>query len=363
MEKLYEQLKEKFDNTNDLIGANFLHLSKGDYWEQYAANEGISWWTNGFWPGILWLMYIETGDEKYRKTAEQLEEKLDEALDLFDGLHHDVGFMWLPTSVINYKLTGNERSKTRAMHAATLLAGRFNPVGEYIRAWNGEGDKAYAIIDCMLNIPLLYWASETTGDMRFKNIAMKHADTVMREFIREDGSSNHIVIFNPETGKAIEKPGGQGYAPGSSWTRGQAWALYGFTKSYIYTGKKEYLETAEKSAKYFMSNLPEDAIPPSDFSKECDWSIKDASAGACAASGLVYLAKATGKNEYLDDAKRIIAGLSKVCDFSKDTPLAVQKCSCAYHDKERHDVGLVYADYFLFEALMKLKDIETPDIF
>ena len=160
-----------------------------------------------------------------------------------------MGFMFLPTAVADYKLTGNARSRKTALHAANLLAGRFNPAGGFIRAWNQSEDKdtrGWAIIDSMLNISLLYWASEETKDPRFRKIAMMHADTTKAHFVRPDGSVKHIVEFDPETGEAVRSYGGQGYKEGSSWTRGQGWAVYGFVISYLHTGKQEYLDTAKE---------------------------------------------------------------------------------------------------------------------
>lgn len=206
-----------------------------------TETDEINWWTNGFWGGMMWLMHHDTGNDKYKEIAQISEKELDRCFDEFYGLHHDVGFMWLPTSVANYKVTQNPESRKRALHAAVLLAGRFNLAGGFIRAWNdleGSDTRGWAIIDCMFNIPLLYWASEETGDPRFKQIAMKHADTAMTAFVRPDGSVNHIVEFDPFEGGVIRSYGGQGFEEGSSWTRGQTWALYGYMMSYIHTQRK-----------------------------------------------------------------------------------------------------------------------------
>lgn len=138
--------------------------------------DGVSWWTNGFWPGMLWQMYHFTGEPCYRSAAEGGEARLADALCEFTRLHHDVGSMFIPSSVANYRLTGSEEARRRALHAANLLAGRFNPAGNYIRAWNEsiwqEDVSGWMIIDCLLNLPLLYWASEETGDSRFADIAI-----------------------------------------------------------------------------------------------------------------------------------------------------------------------------------------------
>ena len=234
-------------------------------WMPYTTENGqwketrIGWWTNGFWPASMWQMYRMTGEELYREEALRTEQMLDGALRDFKNLSHDVGFMWLIQSGVRYALEKNPDSFDRTLFAAEMLAARFNPSG-FIRAWNGEGREGWAIVDCMMNLPLLYWASEETGDPRFRLIAMAHADTTIRHFVRPDGSCNHIVIFDPETGAFLDNPGGQGYESGSSWSRGQSWALYGFVLSYLHTGKQEYLNTAKRIANYFISQITDHRI-------------------------------------------------------------------------------------------------------
>ncbi|AJH00783.1 glycosyl hydrolase family 88 [Clostridium beijerinckii] len=322
---------------------------------------GICWWTNGFWGGMMWLMYHETGKEHYREIANILEDKLDECVDNFYGLHHDVGFMWLPTSVTNYKITKNPKSRKRGLHMATLLAGRYNPAGEFIRAWNDGGEedtRGWAIIDCMFNIPLLYWATEETNDPRFKLIAMKHADTVMKEFVRQDGSVNHIVEFDPFNGGVIKTHGGQGFENGSSWTRGQSWGLYGFLMSYKHTGKEEYLNTSKRIANYFIANIPEDGIIPVDFRQPKEPRWEDSTAAAIAACGFIEIAKQVPeleKDMYMKAAVKLLKTLdSKRCDWTTDCDCIVSNCTAAYHRKDHH-FNIIYGDYYFMEAIFKLK--------
>lgn len=320
--------------------------------------DGINWWCNGFWAGMLWMMYSQTHDERYADIARLTERKLDACFDLFYGLHHDVGFMWLPSAVNDYRLTGDKDARRRAFHAATLLAGRFNPVGRFIRAWNelpnGDDTRGWAIIDCMLNIPILYWASEESGDPRFRQIAMMHADTVMKAFIREDGSVRHIVEFDPNTGDVVRDYGGQGYAQGSSWTRGQAWGLYGFMMSYAHTGEQRYLDTAIRIARYFLANIPEDGLIPVDFDQPAEPDWHDDTAAAIAACGLLDIAKAVEAGDvYREAAEKLLCALGEHhCDFSRDTESILQKCSGAYHSAE-HEYSIIYGDFFFLEALLK----------
>lgn len=321
-------------------------------------NERLNWWTNGFWGGIMWLMYQDTKDDKYMKIARLLEKKLEQCFIDYYGLHHDVGFMFMTTAVADYRLTNNEESKKIGMHAANLLAGRFNPVGKYIRAWNGNDNQGWAIIDCMLNISLLYWASKESDDPRFKNIAVMYADTAMENFVRPDGSVNHIVEFNPQTGEKVRTYGGQGYENGSAWTRGQGWALYGFVISYIHTGKQEYLDTAKKVAHYCMANIPESGIIPVDFRQPAEPKWED-SCGACImASGLIELSKNVPEFEkemYIKAAFKILKAIDEErSNWEQDCDAIVQNCSSAYHT-EKHHITMVYADYFFIEAVYKLK--------
>jgi unsaturated chondroitin disaccharide hydrolase len=333
--------------------------------KQSNINAGLNWWTNGFWGGMMWLMYNETGDQRYAEVARFSEEKLDQCFRDYYGLHHDVGFMWLPTAVANYRITKNSESRKRGLHAANLLAGRFNPVGKFIRAWNDFPDcdtRGWVIIDCLLNLPLLYWASDETNDPRFMQIAMMHGDTVMENFIRSDSSVHHIVEFDPFKGEVVKTHGGQGYENGSSWTRGQAWALYGFILSYSHTGKIEYLNTARKVANYFIENIPESGIIPVDFRQPKEPAWEDSTASAIAACGLIEISKYVehhDKEIYLNAALKLLKGLDeKRCNWSKENDCILENCSASYHSEEHH-FNIIYGDYFFMEAIFKLsgKDI------
>lgn len=359
MEWVSEKSKYKIPYTT----VNGTHDDRSGADKSFSADYGIYWWTNGFWGGMMWMLYHETDEERYAEIARFSEEKMDFCLQDFYGLHHDVGFMYLPTAVADYKLTGNPDSRRRALHAANLLAGRFNPVGKFIRAWNDMEDVAddrrgWAIIDCLLNIPLLYWASEETKDPRFKHIAMMHADTVMESFVRPDGSVRHIVEFNPETGEMVQEHGGQGYGKGSAWTRGQAWGLYGFLMSYLHTGKQEYLDTSKKIAHYFIANIPEDGLIPVDFRQPADPCWHDDLASAIAACGMLELSRAADEHErdmYYRAAVRLLKALyENHCDFTEKSDCILQKCTGAYHDKA-HEYPIIYGDFFFMEALFKLK--------
>lgn len=359
MEWVSEESKDKIPYT----AINGIHDDKSNDAQDFSLDNGINWWTNGFWGGMLWQMYHKTRNQRYADIARISEDKLKRCFTDFYGLHHDVGFMFLLTYVADYKLTGNIQGRCFGLHAANLLAGRFNPVGKFIRVWNGEpkegadDNRGWAIIDSMLNIPLLYWASEETKDPRFKQIAMMHADTLMEHFVRKDGSVRHIVQFNPETGEMEQDYGGQGYAQGSSWTRGQAWGLYGFMMSYIHTGEERYLNTAKLIAHYFIANIPKDGLIPVDFRQPKEPCWYDDTAAAIAACGLLAVAEAVGELEqkiYCHSALKMLKALyENHCDFSKDSDCFLQKCTGAYHDKN-HEFPIIYGDYYFMEAIFKL---------
>lgn len=353
-----EKNRDKIPYTTDSEGN---YDDRSDTAKEWGLDDGLNWWTNGFWGGMMWLMYQDTQDERYAEIARISEYRMEKCFEDYYGLHHDVGFMFQPTAVADYRLTGNPRSRKIAMHAANLLAGRFNPVGKFIRAWNDLEDdtRGWAIIDCMFNISLLYWASEESGDPRFRQIAMMHADTVMKNFIRPDGSVCHIVEFDPETGEMVKSHGGQGYQEGSSWTRGQGWAVYGFMISYIHTGKQEYLDTAKKVAHYCMANLSEDGIIPVDFRQPKEPAWED-SCGACViAGGLLELSKYVPELEkemYLKAAVKILKAIDETrADWSEECDAIVQNCSASYHNPQHH-VTMSYADYYFMEAIYKLKN-------
>ncbi len=324
---------------------------------QWKPNS-IGWWTNGFWPAMMWQMYLTTKDEIYREEAIRTEKMLDAALEDFKTTHHDVGFMWLIQSGVRYALEKNQDSYDRTLFAATLLASRFNPNG-FIRAWNGKEQQGWAIVDCMMNIPLLYWASDMTNDPRYRHIAMAHADSTMKNFVREDGSCNHIVIYDPMTGEVLDNPGGQGSHSGSSWSRGQAWALYGFVLSYLGTGKQEYLDTAKKVAHYFISNVLDDYIPRCDFRQPDDSDLKDNAGGGVAICGLLELCKLLPQKEaaiYYDAAVKMLMAMGNECiNWEENDPGLCTKCTTAFHDKAGHHITMNYADYYFVEALTKLR--------
>ncbi len=324
-----------------------------------TEGEDILWWTNGFWGGLMYLMYAQTKKECYRITGDVSEKMMDECFKYPEELHHDVGFMWHIMSGAKYRLTGDEESKKRNLYCAEVLRDRYNPDGDFIRAWNHEHAKGWTIIDTMMNIPLLYWATRETGDESFAKVANRHADMAMRDHVRPDGSVVHIVSHYTTHPGVIETIGGQGYGVGSSWSRGASWALYGFILAYIHTHDEKYLDTAKRVAHYFISNIAmTDYLPLLDF-RAPDEPVKyDSTAGAVAACGLVEIAKHVGeheKNLYLSAAIKMLKAMEeRWCDWTDSED------GILLYGSEKYDFGIhmhiIYGDYFFTEAILKLMD-------
>lgn len=331
------------------------HVSASGRYDQIKVDQ----WISGFWPGILWILYDKTGEERYREAAEPWDERMELCYLRDNHFHHDVGFQFLPSAVIRYKLTGDREARRRGLFAANFLAGRFNLAGPFIRAWPRD-QTGWSIIDSMMNLPLLFWASEESGDPRFKHIAIAHADMVLRTFIRDDGSVHHIVIFDPETGEVERFDGGQGHAPYSSWSRGQAWALYGMSCAYRYTGEERYLRAAKRVAHYFISALPEDYVAHWDYRAAADLTNepRDTSAASCAASGLINIASQVPAEEaglYQRAATRILRSLTeKYSTLDQPEYEGILLGATGHKPLDTNvNVSLIYGDYYYIEALAK----------
>ena len=327
-------------------------------------------WTSGFWGGLNVMLYNYTKNPAYLNTALRSEELLDEALGDYGELYHDVGFMWHILSGALYRLTGDENSKNRNLMAASALFSRFvmyeDAPGGFIRAWNhkwqGHAVENWSIIDCLMNLPILYWAAKEMEDDRFTRLAKAHADMALRDHLRPDGSIAHIAEHDRKSGELVATYGGQGYCVGSSWSRGQAWGLYGFTLSYLHTKEERYLEAAKKVANYFISNCCDDWLPRVDFRAPSEPVIYDSTAGACAACGLIELAKALPEGEggmYMNAAINILKALEeRFMDYDPAHDNMLGYGTVLYPNKPEQwrvvHISIIYADYFFTEALLKI---------
>ena len=365
--KLEEWLPDAWDRltakTKTMIG------QIGDKVPHVAGQDGkydsssLDWWTSGFYPGLLWIMHEMTGDDVYREAAWDWDERIEQCTLRDNRFHHDVGFQYLPTAVIKYKLTGDADARRRGLAAANFLAGRFNLAGRFLRAWNGD-HTGWSIVDSSLNLSLLLWAAAELPDPRFRHIALAHADTVLTHFIREDGSVRHIVSFDPESGEFLESLGGQGAGPDSAWSRGQSWALHGMANVYRFTGEVRFLQAARRVAHFFLANLPEDHVPHWDFRANngvLDGEPRDTSAAACAASGLLEIAAAVDSPAeaglYARAAEHILVSLTRhYATWEQPEHEAILVEGTGHKPAGQNiNVSLIYGDYYYVEALAKLK--------
>ncbi|MEH0638132.1 glycoside hydrolase family 88 protein [Streptomyces bottropensis] len=315
-------------------------------------------WVGGFWPGTLWMAWLHTEDDAFRTWALEAARKL--APRQYDTSTHDLGFLFCPSWVTAWRLTGDDAWRTGAVRAADSLLQRYNPRGRFIRAWGALTDPRNAgrvIIDTMMNLDLLAFAARQTGDPRYLDIAVEHARTTQRVFPRPDGSTPHVYDFDPDSGAPIGPNTVQGYSPTSCWARGQAWGLYGFTTMYRRTGHEEFLATARRLADYAVRALTPDHVPVWDYrAPQQPHDIKDASAGAITACGLLDLSAATGRRAYREVALRLLTALAETCltRNSARAEAVVARCTRNRPNEDGIEISLPYADYYLLEGILRV---------
>jgi len=326
-------------------------------------------WTCGFWPGSVWLAYEYTKDENFANSGRVLVDSFLKRIEnKIEVDHHDMGFLYSPSCVSAYKLIGSEDAKKAAIMAADQLISRFHEKGEFLQAWGSmdEAENYRFIIDCLMNLSLLYWASEQTEDLRYSEIADRHAITSLIYSLREDGSTYHTIFIDRQTSDMIRGETCQGYSDDSFWARGQAWAVYGFALTYSYTKNPAFLEAFRKALLFYMSKLPEDMIPYWDMIfTSGEEEPRDSSSAAIVACGLLCMAEFVSADEadrYVSIAKQMMKSLvdnysvkdpeisnglvlhatySKKSPYNTCTPEGVDECA-------------TWGDYFYLEALMRL---------
>ena len=318
-------------------------------------------WRSGHYPGCLWLAYEYSGDEVLKAAAEKWTGALEPIKD-YTG-NHDVGFMIYCSYGQGYRLTGNKAYEPVMVKAAESLSTRYKPTTGVIQSWKaGEKWKFPVIIDNMMNLELLFWAHKNGGNTNLYAISVEHADITVKNHIRENGSTFHVVDYDPETGEARARNTAQGYADDSTWSRGQAWGVYGYTMTYRETGNTLYLDTACRLADFFIDNLPEDNVPYWDFNApNIPNEPRDTAAAAVAASGLLELSthvkdKQQGER-YYGAALDILGSLCSpeyLTEGTNSPGLLQHATSSVPHDSEI-DVSLIYGDYYFLEALLRYK--------
>lgn len=337
---------------------SFPELTENGCWRT-VENGG---WVGGHWVGLLWLAFAFTHDPAMDGAARAWAARL--APRQVDTTTHDLGFLFELSHVLGYKLTGDEYLKTPALQAAISLSQRFNPRGKYFQAW-GPLDalpelRGRAIVDTMMNLDLLFWASLQTGDPKLAQMAETHARTVMKYQIRPDFSTSHVIDFDPHSGKFLRQETHQGLSGTSCWSRGQSWAIYGFGDCYRATGETVFLETARNLAGYALDNLPDDLVPYWDYdSPEIPNDVRDSSAASILASALLNLAVLETNPEnaicWHTQAKAILESLWENYSSrgSPEPSILVHGTRSKPHGLTDH--GLIYGDYYFLEALLRLK--------
>ncbi|WP_225871092.1 glycoside hydrolase family 88 protein [Pedobacter frigiditerrae] len=317
-------------------------------------------WTSGFFPGNLWYLYRLTRDERWKDAASKWTAGIEKEKD--NKGTHDLGFMMFNSIGLEYELTQNLRQKEALIKGAKSLASRFDPKVGAIKSWDSKPWNYPVIIDNMMNLEYLFWATKATGDSSYYKIAVQHADTDMKYRFRADNTTYHVLDFDAQTGKLLAKKTHQGYADGSCWARGQAWAIYGYTVMYRETRQKKYLDQAVLASSYFLSQTDKiaDHIPYWDFNAPGIPDVpRDASAAAIAASAFIEMNKYTGeKGYYLSKAKELLRSLTsqKYLYHRSEYPYFLLDHSTGHHPKNSEiDVPIIYADYYLLEALWRLK--------
>jgi len=360
-----EDALAKTKRNIERFGERFPHVST-DGGKSYVLTNNDDW-TDGFWSGMLWLCYEYSGDKAYREAAVRTVGSFRERLEANRVLdHHDIGFLYSPSAKAQWIIERDEEARQLALRAADKLMARWREQGQYIQAWGPAGDPVNGgriIIDCLMNLPLLYWAYEQTGEERYRRTAVLHADKSRRYLVRGDDSSYHTFHFKPENGEPVGGDTAQGYTNGSTWTRGQAWGVYGFALSYRYTRDAKYLETSKRLARFFLSHLPEDHVAYWDFDVPVDEATyRDSSASAIVSAGLLELLDLIERDDperayFEEGAQRSMESLVRnYATIGKpDVDGLISRGSYHVRGNSSPDDFVVWGDYFYLEALVRLE--------
>jgi unsaturated chondroitin disaccharide hydrolase len=333
---------------------------------QIYQPEGNTDWTASFWVGQLFLAKEGTRTNDFDQVIENqiasFQNRLDQKIELET---HDIGFLYILSAIADYQVNAHQSSREMAIKAADLLMTRYNEKAHIIQAWgdlNAPEQRGRMIIDCLLNLPLLYFASRETGDKKYYKAAYLHAKQTQKYIVRDNATTYHTYYFDTETGQAKYGKTQQGYSDDSCWARGQTWGIYGFTLSYLYTGDTSFIETAIRVADYFIERLPKDNVPYWDLIfNDGSNEERDSSSGAIAVCGLLELAKAlplsNPKREiYQATALAIIESLATNYT-TKNLPESNGLLLHGVYDKKSNtgvDECMSWGDYYYLEALIRL---------
>ncbi|MBO0471511.1 glycoside hydrolase family 88 protein [Enterococcus sp. DIV0242_7C1] len=317
-------------------------------------------WTNGFWTGMLWLAYEWTKKDKFLALAMENIQSFQKRLDDHFVLdHHDIGFLYSLSAGAGFKITGNDQCKQEVLQAAEVLLARFQEQGEFIQAWGQKGDpKEYRlIIDSLINLPLLFEATEISGDTHYSEMAEKHYQTLMKTVIKADATTFHTYYFDPETGQPSHGATHQGHSDSSIWARGQSWAVLGIPLNESYLHSMPFPENYAQIVDVFLAHLPEDLIPYWDFDfTDQHPSDKDSSSLAIAACGLMEAEKLAAFPEAEMLAKGMVYQLGEHYSAKKlpENEGLLLHGVYAHAEGKGIDEPNLWGDYFYLEALIRL---------
>lgn len=325
-----------------------------------TSGQGV--WTSGFFGGVLWLLALD-GDAALAAEARRWTAPLE--VQAFNRLNHDVGFKIMPTFGAAARVEGAAADRRLVAAGADALASRFDADVGCTRSWSHGAWAFPVIIDNMMNLEILLWAAEAglDGDgERWRAVAVAHADRTAAEQVRADGSTFHLVDYDAASGAVIGRMTHQGAADDSTWARGQAWALYGFTMVHRFTGEARHLDVARRTADAFLARLGGDAVPFWDFdAPDIPAAPRDASAAAVAASGLLELSVASGEARYFDAAVRMLRALGEAPFAAAAGPSVLAESVGHFPEQSEVSVPLVYADYYYVEALLRYRAIRRGE--
>ena len=359
------RLEQKCHVTLDFAARQLRHLvdTYPDYFPMYTVqgrwvHGGAAWtnWCEGFLGGQLWLLYKHNGDAYFRTKAEHYSRLVEHRKT--DRNVHDLGFLFWSTYKRWYDLTGDEALRQVLIEAGRTLSLRFKEKGQYLRSFVADES---LFIDIMMNVGIIFYAAQQTGDENLLRIANQHCLTTRRTLVRGDGSTSHEGIFDLESGEFLRQSTHQGWRGDSAWARGLTWALYGFGTAYAFTRDARYLQTAEACANFYIEHTPGHGVPPNDWDESNPALPCESSAAAIAASGLWNLAKLTGDaaraRHYHDYALQILDTLTEPEFLAVDTPgwEGVLKRGM-YHQRLGLgvDESVMWGDHFFLEAVSKV---------